>query len=135
MSSEITAPKDHGKLSAPAIRETKPRPIIPRFLAQMNGQIITNLIGDEAIAKYGEWEIESISDKCFGVFGKYLRKGDRMTVPGNVAWELTMNGQARFTDPSVEKENQILEAAKRLEKPKAKDLPAFQGRKNYALGQ
>jgi hypothetical protein len=71
-----------------------------------------------------------------GIFGKHFSPGDTAVVPGNTAWELVVSGSAVFTDPKLKQEQEILDAAKKLERPiKARELAAFRTRTDEFLFQ
>lgn len=123
--------KNHGLLEPP-----KPTPQPEQFAIPLSLQrklIISNLYGEEAIAKYGEWEMQAEEpfDHDTGFGGKKIRieKGDIFRVAGNLAIDLAIHRTARFCDKRAVAEAQLLKQAEELGIPKnAKEIAAFTAR-------
>jgi hypothetical protein len=116
---------DHGQLEPEDITRP-PKILIPQALR--NVLITVNMPYIQAVETYGLYEV--IVLKPFFCFGKVVRPGDRITIPGNTAKDLAINLQVKFNDAELEEEENLRKKIAELERPvPVKDRPEFAPRK------
>lgn len=118
------------KTPKPTAPEPKRGPRIPaslRALGMINcfGSEVSGWGWDNSCRVYGLWECLALLDMEF--WGTKVKAGEKVKLPGNVAWELALAGHIEFCDPRADREEEILREAAKLRVPlPAKDNPAFQ---------
>lgn len=106
-----TEGKNHGRLEdGPPV--TAPAPRIPAALRNTTIEL-GSLPSAEAFARYGCWKMRALKD-CYLGYGRHIAANDVFSIPGNLAWNMAMSGDAEFMDLKLEREAQLLKELEQL---------------------